>query len=179
MNKKIQKLIDYLKETDDDLSYEEVGNLILDLETIKKELKQESIIGTRQTLGKKIPQTFGEAKDKFPWLDCPTHEWDNRTTAENALYVIKQLGQELSKATADSEMLDENKKLRELLWLNHNKCSGLYGDDVEMQCNECRIDFKRDAANDIELKIIKRKNPKLYKILMANDEITKTKKEGD
>lgn len=43
----------------------------------------------------------------------------------------------------------ENLKLRELLWLGHG-CQGLYGDDGEMQCGECRIDFLRQPAHEIE-----------------------------
>lgn len=45
----------------------------------------------------------------------------------------------------------ENAKLRELLWLHHG-CNfpALYGDDGEMQCNKCRIDFRRDEASIIE-----------------------------
>lgn len=48
------------------------------------------------------------------------------------------------------EMTDEM-KLRQLLWLRHG-CSGpaLYGDDGEMQCNNCLIDFKRFTVDDIE-----------------------------
>lgn len=44
---------------------------------------------------------------------------------------------------------EENKKLRELLWLNHGH-NGLYGDDGEMQCNECILDFKRLPVEFIE-----------------------------
>lgn len=45
---------------------------------------------------------------------------------------------------------EENKELRELLWLRHG-CSihKLYGDDGEMQCHHCQIDFKRDNAEKI------------------------------
>lgn len=41
-------------------------------------------------------------------------------------------------------------KLRELLWLRHG-CSypALYGDDGNMQCSKCRIDFKKDSAEEI------------------------------
>lgn len=47
--------------------------------------------------------------------------------------------------------MDENKKLRELLWLRHGcSISALYGDDGEMQCGACLIDFKRASAEDIE-----------------------------
>jgi len=50
----------------------------------------------------------------------------------------------------------ENKKLRELLWLNHGCPIGmLYGDDGEMQCNKCMIDFKRDSIEDIINKFAK------------------------
>lgn len=37
----------------------------------------------------------------------------------------------------------ENKKLRELLWLNHGHTKYLYGDDGEIQCSKCGLDFKR------------------------------------
>jgi len=47
-----------------------------------------------------------------------------------------------------SALEKENRKLRELLWLNHS-CTELYGDDREMQCNKCAIDFKRDSAEKI------------------------------
>lgn len=46
---------------------------------------------------------------------------------------------------------EENKKLRMLLWARHG-CSALYGDDGEMQCSHCMIDFKRDSADYIERK---------------------------
>lgn len=41
--------------------------------------------------------------------------------------------------------------LRRLLWLRHGCAhAALYGDDGEMQCANCRIDFKRDATERIE-----------------------------
>ena len=42
----------------------------------------------------------------------------------------------------------EEWELRRLLWLHHG-CTGLYGDDGEMQCNACMIDFKRDTIDKI------------------------------
>ena len=41
--------------------------------------------------------------------------------------------------------------LRQLLWLRHG-CSGrvLYGDDGEMQCNRCLVDFRRMPAHEID-----------------------------
>jgi hypothetical protein len=49
--------------------------------------------------------------------------------------------------------MDENARLRRLLWLRHGcDFAALYGDDGEMQCNAsgCHIDFKRDSAERIE-----------------------------
>lgn len=45
----------------------------------------------------------------------------------------------------------ENRALRKLLWLRHHQTTaGLYGDDGEMQCGRCMIDFKRNTAEEIE-----------------------------
>ena len=45
---------------------------------------------------------------------------------------------------------EENLKLREFLWLRHGHSIGeLYGDDGEMQCSKCRLDFKRDSIDRI------------------------------
>jgi len=38
-----------------------------------------------------VPQTYGEAIKYYPWLECKSHEWDNRTTIENAVYLIEEL----------------------------------------------------------------------------------------
>ena len=43
---------------------------------------------------------------------------------------------------------------RKLLWLNHG-CNNLYGDDGEMQCANCRIDFLRDSVETISFKLAK------------------------
>jgi hypothetical protein len=42
-------------------------------------------------------------------------------------------------------------KFRRLLFLRHG-CSGpsLYGDDGELQCSTCGIDFRRDSPDQIE-----------------------------
>ncbi len=45
---------------------------------------------------------------------------------------------------------DAEKALRREWWLSHGCPFGaLYGDDGEMQCNACRVDFKRSSPNDI------------------------------
>lgn len=52
-----------------------------------------------------------------------------------------------------SELKVENSILRRLLWLRHGcPFSALYGDDGEMQCNVCMLDFKKDSAQKIEEK---------------------------
>ena len=52
----------------------------------------------------------------------------------------------------DNGMSRDERLLRELLWLRHDAAhsSILYGDDGEMQCSACRIDFKRDAPSTIK-----------------------------
>ena len=45
--------------------------------------------------------------------------------------------------------------LRRLFWLGHG-CTGLYGDDGEMQCGDCGIDFRRMRVAEIEAFLRKR-----------------------
>ena len=41
--------------------------------------------------------------------------------------------------------------LRRLLWLRHHGTTvGLYGDDGEMQCGKCMLDFRRMSVREIE-----------------------------
>jgi hypothetical protein len=62
----------------------------------------------------------------------------------------------LSKWAAEGkhgQMVCEDLLLRKLLWLRHGcEITVLYGDDGEMQCGKCGIDFKRDSAESIERK---------------------------
>jgi hypothetical protein len=45
----------------------------------------------------------------------------------------------------------ENHALRKLLWLRHGcPITALYGDDGEMSCSACRLDFKRQPVEEIE-----------------------------
>lgn len=37
-----------------------------------------------------IPQQYGEAIKLYPWIECESHEWDNRTTLENILYFFQE-----------------------------------------------------------------------------------------
>jgi len=110
-----------------------------------------------------------EIKDLIIKLKDANHHInsDNTHNEHGVNFIIEALESEIEK---DAGLLSENKKLRRLLWLSHG-CQGLYGDDGEMQCNECRIDFLRDSADDIELKIIKKKNPEYYKMLTSDQAI--------
>jgi len=46
---------------------------------------------------------------------------------------------------------NDEHELRQLLWLHHGcDVSKLYGDDGEMKCPVCMIDFKRDSVADIQ-----------------------------
>lgn len=49
---------------------------------------------------------------------------------------------------AHDQYAAENKALRVLLWGTH-PCKGKYGDDGELQCSKCMIDFKRDPTERI------------------------------
>jgi hypothetical protein len=64
----------------------------------------------------------------------------------------------------DAEMIDkmadeitvlttDNRLLRELLWMRHG-CVGLYGDDGEMQCSQCNLDFKRASPANIKNRFV-------------------------
>ncbi len=58
----------------------------------------------------------------------------------------------MTTATPDQTCADL-KALRRMLWLRHG-CAGLYGDDGEMQCGKCLIDFRRDPVIQIERRFL-------------------------
>lgn len=50
-----------------------------------------------------------------------------------------------------TKLSKDEKTLRRMLWLRHGcSHSSLYGDDDEMQCGDCGIDFKRMEPGLIE-----------------------------
>ena len=73
------------------------------------------------------------------------------------------------------------RKLRELLWLNHDRTRThvMYGDDGEMDCNTCMIDFRRDPVDEIANKITSSQTRKRYQKAAQNNltEILKNKEE--
>ena len=50
------------------------------------------------TLMPVVPQTYGEAIQMYPWIKCEGHEWDNRTTPQNAVWLIQKYQKRESKA---------------------------------------------------------------------------------
>lgn len=38
-----------------------------------------------------VPQQYGEALSIYPWIKCEPHEWDNRTTLENTVWLLGKL----------------------------------------------------------------------------------------
>lgn len=46
--------------------------------------------GIEQLIGV-VPQQYGEAILLYPEIKCEPHEWDNRTTIENAVWLIRHL----------------------------------------------------------------------------------------
>lgn len=55
-----------------------------------------------------------------------------------------------------AKKMDES-KLRELLWLRHGcPITMLYGDDGNMQCSKCGIDFLHDSVASIESHLTQR-----------------------
>jgi len=61
-------------------------------------------------------------------------------------------------------MVEENYILRKLLWLGHG-CPPhrLYGDDGEMQCHDCALDFKRSSIEVIESRFAERSKQNFIK----------------
>lgn len=84
-----------------------------------------------------------------------------KSIAEQATETLAALRQQLASSTAMVEPLlqraeaaearvalleQQERGFRELLWLRHGcTIAALYGDDGEMQCGQCLLDFKRDS----------------------------------
>ena len=72
------------------------------------------------------------------------------------LVEIKEYGVKKPEECSNSQPLKleyekDNDILRELLWLRHGcEITSLYGDDGQMQCGLCMIDFKVDSAESIK-----------------------------
>ena len=77
------------------------------------------------------------------------------------------------------DIFEQTKKLRELLWFNHGCPPGaLYGDDGEMQCGACRLDFKRDEVERIEARFVEIREKALSDYFKAKADAVKKEKES-
>ncbi len=79
---------------------------------------------------------------------------------DNSMYCKKILKIEKRhnvSAPVSNELLcpDDEHLLRYWLWRKHANEHNLYGDDGELQCSTCEIDFKRDAVKIIDEKLQK------------------------
>ena len=63
-----------------------------------------------------------------------------------------------NQTSIQKRMIMEEMILRELLWLNHG-CNPdhRHGDDGEMRCSACGVNFKKDPANLIKRKLMERR----------------------
>lgn len=92
--------------------------------------------------------------------DCPENPANKiQSSLDNAIRIAKSMvkepiGNPNSARSAKRTIKYEELLLREMLWLTHkNHGSYLYGDDGEMQCSKCMIDFLRDPVNEINRKL--------------------------
>ena len=64
----------------------------------------------------------------------------------------------------------DNRKLRYLLARQHDSAKHmLYGDDGELQCSVCWIDFRRDPVVDIERKLYEAGMRELQRMIAAGE----------
>ena len=62
-------------------------------------------------------------------------------------------------------------ELRKLLWIWHGHTTFLYGDDGEMQCGKCMLDFRRDSIEKIVVRFDKMELEKLEEYYRKKGEI--------
>lgn len=100
---------------------EEVENLkanLLDLDSIRSQLRERDaeVERLRQEAARCpnplcgwVPQTYGEAQIQG-WIkasDCEGHDWDNRTTAENAKWMLERLFAKNDRLTREVERMQK------------------------------------------------------------------------
>lgn len=77
------------------------------------------------------------------------------------------------------DLKDENRILRYLLGRSHDGPKHrIYGDDGELQCSACWIDFVRDSAQDIQRKLEEAGMRELQRAIAAGEWPPKTKVTG-
>ena len=82
------------------------------------------------------------------WSSPLPHPW--RPYIED---ILVEFGREVQARTEErvrAETLADETTWRQLMWVRHGcPIADLYGDDGEMQCSCCHIDFKRDSVQAI------------------------------
>ena len=69
-----------------------------------------------------------------------------------------------------AQLRSDNRKLRYLLARQHDSAKHmLYGDDGELQCSVCWIDFRRDPVVDIERKLYEAGMRELQRMIAAGE----------
>lgn len=78
-----------------------------------------------------------------------------RKWADQSAAMIKD-GEVTTLETLLARIHKEHEPLRRLIWLSHGcDVTNLYGDDGEMQCSKCKIDFLREDPKQIEIQLAK------------------------
>lgn len=69
-----------------------------------------------------------------------------------------------------AQLRSDNRKLRYLLARQHDSVKHMiYGDDGELQCNVCWIDFRRDPVVEIERKLYEAGMRELQRMVDAGE----------
>ena len=69
-----------------------------------------------------------------------------------------------------AQLRSDNRKLRYLLARQHDSATHrIYGDDGELQCSACWIDFRLDTVADIERKIYEAGMRELQRLIAAGE----------
>jgi len=61
----------------------------------KKDAQARSLNPALDHLRMSVPEYYGDAKKRWPWIECEPHEWDNRTGLENVEYILIESAQKL------------------------------------------------------------------------------------
>ena len=83
------------------------------------------------------PKRIAEIEARLARLEPPIHT----QLFDDLRYLLEQV----------EALRDIERKYRERLWLGHgHSINELYGDDGEMQCGKCNVDYKRAPLVEIE-----------------------------
>jgi Restriction alleviation protein Lar len=73
-------------------------------------------------------------------------QWNNRPRFNRLQSGAQDVANTLSETVKEAEEVEL--ELRQLMWAGHGHL-GIYGDDGEMQCAKCRVDYKRAPLHDV------------------------------